>query len=198
MRSSTNSRSISLGDRVVGCLHCGDQRSKRKQDRAVTRCTRSSGSERSDSRPLRSLVRSAQPGAQPIERDTEFSFVPSPRTLLEQARGGLAEGAGQDGLRQGLDPALGIELDGGQHPAAAGRGSNSGRAVLALEVPRALERRREAQDFGRVERLVHSRRHVVPPGPSSSTMPISFMASRMASAAAKSRRCRASFLHRIH
>ena len=50
-------------------------------------------------------------------------------------------------------------------PAAAGRRAQLGAAVLALERSRFVERCREAQDLGRVERLAHSRRQVVPPGP---------------------------------
>ena len=51
------------------------------------------------------------------------------------------------------------------------------------------QRRRQPQDLDGVERRVHARRQVVPPGPSSSTMPSACSSSRMRSAAAKSRFC---------
>ena len=49
------------------------------------------------------------------------------------------------------------------------------------------EARQRAAGFGRVERRGHSRRQVVPPGPSSKTMPSALNSSRMRSAVAKSR-----------
>ena len=72
-------------------------------------------------------------------------------------------------------------------PAAAGRRAQLRTPILAVERMRLAERCRQPQDFGRVKRLVHSRRHVVPPGPSSKMMPSALSSSRMRSAAAKSR-----------
>ena len=71
--------------------------------------------------------------------------------------------------------------------AAASRRANFGAPVLALELARIAKRRCQPQDLGRVKRLAHSRRQVVPFGPSSKTMPSALSSSRMRSAVAKSR-----------
>ena len=110
----------------------------------------------------------------------------SDRAPLEQSRRRLAEGAGVHRLRKRRDAASLVELT-ATDPASAGRRPRLGPAVLALERARRPERRRQPQDLGRVERRVHSLRQVVPPGPSSKTMPSAFNSSRMRSAAAKSR-----------
>src|SRR4051812_46068289 len=92
-----------------------------------------------------------------------------------------------DLLRQRLDLTFRAELDRGCNAAAAGRRAHLGVTVLAFEPARLLQRGGQPQDLGGVERGVHSRRHVVPDGPSSNTIPSAFNSSRMRSAVAKSR-----------
>src|SRR6185369_11932317 len=99
----------------------------------------------------------------------------------------LPERAGVNLQGQSLDPALVIKLDGERDPASAGRRAQLRAAILAVEGLGFAERRREPQDIRRIKRLIHSRRQVVPPGPSSKTIPSAFNSSRIRSAVAKSR-----------
>src|SRR5881394_1406168 len=94
----------------------------------------------------------------------------------------LPEGAGLDMHRNSLDPPLFIELDNEVDLAAAGPRLKLGAAVLPLQHLRLVEGRSQPQDLGRVEPLGHSPiyslRHVVPPGPSSRTIPSALSSSR--------------------
>ena len=100
---------------------------------------------------------------------------PTPPTPGRRRRRGPAATA----ARRGRSPS---SWTASRDPAAAGRRAQLGAAVLALQRARLAERRRQPQDLGRVERRVHSRRQVVPPGPSSKTMPSALSSSRMRSA----------------
>ncbi len=73
------------------------------------------------------------------------------------------------------------------NPAPAGRRAELRASIFSIERVRIAQRSSQPQDLGRVERRTHSRRQVVPPGPSSKTMPSALSSSRIRSAVAKSR-----------
>src|SRR6185437_2022561 len=128
-----------------------------------------------------------QPVAQRQKRGGNLVMASARAVLFDQRGRRLAESTGMNLDRQSLDPALLVELHRQADPAPACRRAQLRPAVFAFEFMRLLERSRKPQDFGRVQRLRHSRRQVVPPGPSSKMMPSALSSSRMRSAVAKSR-----------
>ena len=95
-----------------------------------------------------------QPAAEDHHRLRYFFMRAADGMALDQRGRGLAESAGVHLLRDRADPAVIVELDGDGDAAAAGRRAQLGPAVLPLELERLVERGREPQDLGRVERAV--------------------------------------------
>src|SRR4051812_20704200 len=130
-------------------------------------------------RPAALLVLLArQPPAQHEHSLGNLFVSPATAMAFDECCRRLPECAGMDLHRQAIDPAIIVELNGKANAASARRRTNFRLAVMPIERMRFLERGRETQDLGRVEglahRLVHSRRQVVPSGPSSKTIPSPF------------------------
>src|SRR6185295_12166251 len=99
------------------------QGTEREQDGAVSRAARARRSKRHDSRPVGRRVRPAKPFAELSQRQADLAARTAGRSLLRQARRRLAERTSEHDLRERFNAPLGVELDDGLHPAAAGRGS---------------------------------------------------------------------------
>ena len=177
-RAAFEDRGGGLG-RLRGRRHRADldrrqERPEREQDRAMPRLARPRRRERGR-RPASRRSSSC------LARPASGSVRASPRTL----RHGCARGCDVRRARPKPDrtrrrgPASkcgstrrsSSSCTARTHAAAAGRRAKLRAPVLAIERMRLRERRGQPQDLGRVERRVHSFRHVVPPGPSSNTMP---------------------------
>ena len=151
--------------------------------RAVRACRRKGdkagpATARSPRRPARRPAGRARPSPPTVCGRSRLARAMPPRPGQTRRRGPAATAR-----RRGV--AFNLDRDG--DCASAGPRAQLGSSVLALERARRRERGGQPQDFGRVERRVHSFRQVVPLGPSSNTMPSAFRSSRMRSAVAKSR-----------
>jgi len=74
---------------------------------------------------------------------------------LDERRRCLPESAGMDLHRHMLDPPVAIELNAQRDPAAARRRSDLRSTVLAIELARLMQRRRQAKNVGGVARVAH-------------------------------------------
>ena len=81
-----------------------------------------------------------EPAAERDQRLGNLVVGATDGVLFDQRGRGLAERAGVDLLRDQLDAALVVELDGDADPAAAGRRAQLRAAVLAIERARLAER----------------------------------------------------------
>ena len=128
-----------------------------------------------------------QPAADAEHGGRNLLVTASMAVPFHQGGRGLPECAGVNLHRQAVDTTMFIELDDEVNAASAGRRPDFGAAILTIEWMRLAQRSSQPQDLGRVERLDHSLRQVVPFGPSSKTMPSDLSSSRIRSAVAKSR-----------
>src|SRR5439155_20063451 len=141
--------------------------------------------ERFDAGPVRHDVRAVEPCTQLSHAVADLLAAATNCALFKQGRSRLPERAGMDSLRHRSDVTAVVQLHDRFDAAAASGRADLRPAILALQLPRLLQRCREPQDLRRIERRVHSLRQLVPPGPSSKMMPSAFNSSRMRSAVAK-------------